>query len=455
MSEQIETHGNTVRSIRPVRQVLVIEPVQQHHGLHAILLLPGTQCTIGSSRACTLTVRAQAILPQHCLIVSGANSTLLKEWGDSTWLNDRPVRESMELMENDRLAIGPTEFRIRQANAEEVDAAFSNNGDDDSIDEQLPTEELNHQRALLTAQQKRLAGEAEGLDSREQKLLDREKELNTRFQELDEQFKSLCERTGAPESGDLDDQLRALQGDGDALKAERDELEKLRQELDDSRADQSKREDDFKERERDLDRHRAALANQELDLEHRRNEFRQREEAAEQLHDQYAEQEKAVEARRKEFDDRQKELDEQREAIETLREQLSEQGDWSDGELSSAQKLIDADREELVRHKTQMERERRDLEARQKDFELKQKSVSYEVEDAERRVAMLMDREQRLAEQDEELRHREGELDEQLILLTEKSSTADGEDSQHEAFRAQLHRLAESLRKREETLRNQ
>jgi hypothetical protein len=285
MSEQIETHGNTVRSIRPVRQVLVIEPVQQHHGLQAILLLPGTQCTIGSSRACTLTVRAQAILPQHCLIMSGANSTLLKEWGDSTWLNDRPVRESMELMENDCLAIGPTEFRIRQAHAEEIDAAFSNNGDDDSIDEQsLPTEELNHQRAQLTAQQNRLADEAAGLDNREQKLLDREKELNARFQELDEQFKSLCERTGAPESGDLDDQLRALQGDGDALKAERDELETLRKELGESRDDQSKREDEFKERERDLDRHRAALANQELDLEHRRNEFRQREEAAEQLH---------------------------------------------------------------------------------------------------------------------------------------------------------------------------
>ena len=161
-----------------------------------------------------------------------------------------------------------------------------------------------------------MADEAAGLDNREQKLLDREKELNARFQELDEQFKSLCERTGAPESGDLDDQLRALQGDGDALKAERDELETLRKELGESRDDQSKREDEFKERERDLDRHRAALANQELDLEHRRNEFRQREEAAEQLHTQYAEQEKAVEARRKGFDQRQKELDEQREAIE-------------------------------------------------------------------------------------------------------------------------------------------
>jgi hypothetical protein len=247
MSEQFETHGNTVRSIRPVRQVLVIEPVQQHHGLEAILLLPGTQCTIGSSRACTLTVRAQAILPQHCLIVSGANSTLLKEWGDSTWLNDRPIRESMELMENDRLAIGPTEFRIRQAHAAEVDAAFLGHGDEDSIDEQsLPVEELNHHRAQLASQQERLAKEAAGLDDREQKLLDREAELNARFEELDVQFKSLCERTGNAESDQLDAELLALQGDGNSLKLERAELESLRKELDESRAEQKQREDEFK-----------------------------------------------------------------------------------------------------------------------------------------------------------------------------------------------------------------
>ena len=320
MSGQFETHGHTVRSIRPVRQVLVIEPVQQHHGLQAILLLPGTQCTIGSSRACTLTVRAQAILPQHCLIVSGANSTLLKEWGDSTWLNDRPVRESMELMENDRLAIGPTEFRIRQAHAEEIDAAFSGNEGGDAVNEgALPVEELNRQRAQLASQQQRLADEAAGLDSREQKLLNREKELNARFEELDEQFKSLCERTGATGTGDLNDQLLKLQGNGDVLKAEREELEQLRKELDESRAEQLNRETEFKDRERDLDRHRAALANQELDLEHRRKEFRQREEATEKLHAQYLEQERTVETQRKEFDRRQKELDEQRESLEILR----------------------------------------------------------------------------------------------------------------------------------------
>lgn len=230
MSEQFENHGNAVRSIRPVRQVLVIEPVQQHHGLQAILLLPGTQCTIGSSRACTLTVRAQAILPQHCLIVSGANSTLLKEWGDSTWLNDRPIRESIELMENDRLAIGPTEFRIRQANAEEVDAAFSSDGDDESV-EDFPVEELNHQRSQLALREKRLASEATGLDDRERKLLDREKQLNAKFDELDEQFKSLCERTTSIESAEMDAQLLALEGDGDALKEERNELKNLRQDL--------------------------------------------------------------------------------------------------------------------------------------------------------------------------------------------------------------------------------
>jgi len=84
MAEQFQTPQDVVRSIRPVREVLVIEPVQQHLGLQAILLLPGTQCTIGSSRACTLAIRAQSVDPQHVLIASGPQSTILKEYGAST-----------------------------------------------------------------------------------------------------------------------------------------------------------------------------------------------------------------------------------------------------------------------------------------------------------------------------------------------------------------------------------
>ena len=132
MSESSQKFRPVVRSLRPVREVLVIEPVQQHHGRQSILLPPGTQCSIGSSKACTLTVRAQGILPQHCLIVSGPNSTILKQFGEQTWLNDRPVKEPLELMEDDRLAVGPAEFRLRMAAAEEIENSLPMGDEGDS-----------------------------------------------------------------------------------------------------------------------------------------------------------------------------------------------------------------------------------------------------------------------------------------------------------------------------------
>ena len=46
MADQFANSGSLVRSVRPVRDVLIIEPMQQHLGLSSILLLPGTQCTI-------------------------------------------------------------------------------------------------------------------------------------------------------------------------------------------------------------------------------------------------------------------------------------------------------------------------------------------------------------------------------------------------------------------------
>ena len=89
---------------------------------------------------------------------------------------------------------------------QEVNAAFSNDGNDVSVDD-IPLEELIHQRSRLASREKYLTSEARGLDDREQNLLDREKELNAKFVELDEQFKMLCKRTNNVEPSELDTQL--------------------------------------------------------------------------------------------------------------------------------------------------------------------------------------------------------------------------------------------------------
>lgn len=40
MADSMQNSRSIIRSVRPVREILVIEPVQQHHGRHAILLPP-------------------------------------------------------------------------------------------------------------------------------------------------------------------------------------------------------------------------------------------------------------------------------------------------------------------------------------------------------------------------------------------------------------------------------
>ena len=242
MSESSPNYRPAVRSFRPVRDVLVIEPVQQHHGRDAILLPPGSQCSIGSSKACTLTVRAQGILPQHCLIVSGPNSTILKEFDEQTWLNDRPVREPLELMENDRLAVGPAEFRIRMANAEEIENSLplDDEGDSASLDPAATS--------ALRNQQARLEEEAAQLKSRERSIQERESELTSRFEELEAKLSELSgndadSSTAAAQA--LDAQLRKLTEDG-SLDEERRELELQRQEMEQRQAALAAKEEELK-----------------------------------------------------------------------------------------------------------------------------------------------------------------------------------------------------------------
>ncbi len=298
MADQFANSGSLVRSVRPVRDVLIIEPMQQHLGLSSILLLPGTQCTIGSSRACTLTVRTQGILPQHCLIVSGPNSTTLKEFGDSTWLNDRPVREIIELTERDRLAIGPAEFRLRLASPEEIDQAIGNSGSVGTQPEAGDDWMLERQREQLTQQQNRLQHEATELDSREQELRSREQELDDRFRELEDKLSELSTRDVSHTAArELDSQLLALAGSDDELRNEREEIERLRAELQTIRDSQASREDELRNQERLLDRRRADIANQELELEHQRDEFQRTKGELDRLRSQYARQQGEIDDR--------------------------------------------------------------------------------------------------------------------------------------------------------------
>lgn len=109
-------------SLRLPRDLLVLQPMQGHLDVEPVLLAPGLRCVIGSAEGCAVRLTKSALVhPEHCVVEVIGRKTLLTEWeSGATWLNDRLVSEPSELVPGDRIAVGPFDFRVRPASAEEL-----------------------------------------------------------------------------------------------------------------------------------------------------------------------------------------------------------------------------------------------------------------------------------------------------------------------------------------------
>lgn len=127
-------------SLRLPRDLLVLQPLQGHLDVEPVLLAPGLRCVIGSAEGCAVRLtKSTLVRPEHCTIEVTDRQTLLTEWvPETTWLNDRLVAEPCELVPGDRIAIGPFDFQVRAASADELlyaklverDSVETNNVDD-------------------------------------------------------------------------------------------------------------------------------------------------------------------------------------------------------------------------------------------------------------------------------------------------------------------------------------
>ena len=373
MANSASRSRSIIRSVRPMREILVVEPVQQHHGRHAILLPPGTQCSIGASRACTLTVSAQAILPQHCLIVASPNSTILQEFGESTWLNEHPVREPIEIMDGDRLAVGPAEFRIRAAHPEQIETAIPLHDINSQQQDSPDAEAIRVQQSHLERRQSKLTAEAAELDGREQTLQAREHELNSRFDELNNQLSTLEEQDNSKSDAaarELDEQLMKLTTNHAEKAHERDEIAAELQQLTAEKEQQATRQSALQSQQDQLDRKTADVANRELALKHEKNEFKLRTLEIGELRDAYTRDLRSIDGRQQDLSEQQRQLDVQRQQLDDLKRSLSNNGvGGGDNEISAAKLLVDAERLEVERMRSEMERQDADLAERQTAFE--------------------------------------------------------------------------------------
>ena len=98
--------------------MLVLEPAHRRGDLSPIVLAT-PRTTIGSSSDCEVRLALGGIEPRHCTVLVADGRTTLESHAQRTWLNNAPVRRAV-LRAGDRLAIGPWEFRVRQATTEEL-----------------------------------------------------------------------------------------------------------------------------------------------------------------------------------------------------------------------------------------------------------------------------------------------------------------------------------------------
>ncbi len=143
------------------RTLLVLEPLYDTLNLGPILL-DQPRCVLGSDPDCDVQMAIPGIRGQHCVIVTGPRRVIIKAIDLHTWLNDGPVREGV-LRAGDRLAVGPLEFRVRLANADEllatvpdVNSAADSRNVKESRRQQAGSEQLTRLRVDMQADLERL-----------------------------------------------------------------------------------------------------------------------------------------------------------------------------------------------------------------------------------------------------------------------------------------------------------
>lgn len=76
-----------------------------------VVRLSAPKCTIGSASGCTLRLRAAGVRPVECLILRGAQGTVVRACVAGTRLNGHGFRDAL-LAAGDRLKFGPIELEV-------------------------------------------------------------------------------------------------------------------------------------------------------------------------------------------------------------------------------------------------------------------------------------------------------------------------------------------------------
>jgi len=170
-------------------QILVLDPTGGP-GSKSILLDQPKQL-IGWDVECSIQLPDSGIHARHAVILRGQRQVVVKAWDPRTWLNGNAVTES-PLSPGDLLKVGPVEFRVRTATADELLRDVPGEGRPvDRHEHSVSGEWLELRRTRLAAIRRRLKQRRTELENEFQRL-DAER---ARFESLQLKFQSECEKS--------------------------------------------------------------------------------------------------------------------------------------------------------------------------------------------------------------------------------------------------------------------
>lgn len=349
-----------------------------------IVRLTSNKCAVGSAENCTLRLRGAGVRPVHCLILRGAERTVIRSWSPDTRLNGRAF-EDAQLLTGDRISIGPVEFDVvavnesiaqatlpvapelpivpvpsksrRESQSAELTARRAEtNAEQTAIQAKLheELEAFEAQRADWFAEQNTLQAERDAehrskltaLDAREQELFARETQLAS------------LPATPATESS-REDELQNLQCQLAEVMAQRDELEGQREEL----SSLQTRTADFQRR---IEEERANLQIRHEELDGRRT---------------------ALESQREEFEQERTQLEAKSAELATTREELERtraELEAERNETAAARRAIDAESVELQNLREDLARQMAELAEQREQFAQVRSQQTESASDAER-----------------------------------------------------------------------
>ena len=167
-----------------------------------VVRLTSQKCTVGSGPRCTLRLRHRGVLPLHCLILRGAQSTVVRCLSRQTRLNGRAFIDA-PLAPGDRITLGPVELEVLPSDVDgnsspveppaEADTSSSlpTNTDRPTTEQHSAHEEqlqeIEKQRTELEAERQALQAEGEEWEKFRRKCKEELTRQTEEFERLREQ----------------------------------------------------------------------------------------------------------------------------------------------------------------------------------------------------------------------------------------------------------------------------